>query len=207
MLCLTTNSPDGRHWIIHLSLWPVSAEHSSGANKRVSSTLGSRVHGTTMCAEDRCIDQEGTGSVRFVSVLDFSNKYSVRFGSVRKIRFDAVRPALFGRVVARSGSVRFCVRFRPVPKLNGSVRFGSAGSVRLVRFGFLFLPDRCREPGHTSISSQLIQPLATSELVFAVVVVLHKPHVYMRYDTCMITFLSIHMYTCMHVCMYACTHV
>ena len=46
------------------------------------------------------------GSVRFDSVR-FG---SVRFGSVRKnmfARFDTVRPAFFGRVVARSGSVRF----------------------------------------------------------------------------------------------------
>ena len=36
---------------------------------------------------------------------------SVRFGSENAIfRFDAVRPAFFGRVVARSGSVRFGVR-------------------------------------------------------------------------------------------------
>ena len=64
--------------------------------------------------------QEGTGSVRFVSVLDFSKIHrfgSVRFGSVRfgSVRFGSgkqipgstLRPAFFGRVVARSGSVRF----------------------------------------------------------------------------------------------------
>ena len=39
--------------------------------------------------------------------------------------------------MARSGSVRFRVQFRPVPELHGSIRFGS---VRPVRFGFLFLP-------------------------------------------------------------------
>ena len=56
---------------------------------------------------------------------------SVRFGSENVIsRFDAVRPAFFSRVVARSGSVRFRVRFRPVPESNGPVRFG-----------FLLLPD------------------------------------------------------------------
>ena len=58
------------------------------------------------------------GSVRFV------------FGKCFFVRFDAVRRALFERVVARFGSVRFCVRFRPVPESNGPVRFG-----------FLFRPD------------------------------------------------------------------
>ena len=55
--------------------------------------------------------QEGTGSVRFVSVPDFSTFHrfgSVRFGSENFVsRSDAVRPAFFGRVVARSASVRF----------------------------------------------------------------------------------------------------
>ena len=41
--------------------------------------------------------------------------------------------------LVRFGSFRFRVRLRPVPELNGSVRFGSAGSVR---FGFLFFPVR-----------------------------------------------------------------
>ena len=53
------------------------------------------------------------GSVRFVSVPDFSkiNRFdSVRFGSESYVcRFDAVRPALFGRVVVRSGSVRLLI--------------------------------------------------------------------------------------------------
>ena len=85
--------------------------------------------------------QEGTGSVRFVSVPDFSKTHrfgSVRFDSVRKkkySRFDAVRLAFFERVVARFDSVRFRVRFRPAPdriKRFGSVRFRSAGSVRFL---------------------------------------------------------------------------
>ena len=79
--------------------------------------------------------KHGIGSVRFVSVPDFFRKIigSVRFGSDNSFsRFDAVRPSFFGRVVARSGSVRFRVRFRPVPELNGSVRFGSAASVRFL---------------------------------------------------------------------------
>ena len=45
------------------------------------------------------------------------------------------------------GPVRFGSFPRPVPSGStitrfGSVRFGSAGSVRLVRFGFLVLPER-----------------------------------------------------------------
>ena len=81
--------------------------------------------------------QEGTGSVRFVSVPDFSSNISrfvsVRFGSVRKIMF--------------SGSTRFGLRFsdaswldpvrfdsvpRPVPAGSRIKRFGSAGSVRFL---------------------------------------------------------------------------
>ena len=48
--------------------------------------------------------------VRFDSLrfLTFLRTFigSVRFGQIM-FRFDAVRPAFFGRVVARSGSVRF----------------------------------------------------------------------------------------------------
>ena len=78
--------------------------------------------------------QEGTGSVRFVSVPDSSRKLigSVRFGSDKCVSlFDAVRPALSGRVVALSGSVP-----RPAPAGSGIKRFGS------VRFGFLLLPAK-----------------------------------------------------------------
>ena len=54
----------------------------------------------------------------------------VRFGSAFCLpRFDAVRLAFSRHAVARFGSVRFRVRFRPVPELNGSVRFGRFGSV------------------------------------------------------------------------------
>ena len=80
------------------------------------------------------------GSIRFGSRLFRKLIGSVRFGSEMYLsRFDEVRPALFGRVVARSGSVpvRFRVRFRPVPELNGSVRFGA---VRPVGFGFSCFP-------------------------------------------------------------------
>ena len=76
--------------------------------------------------------REGTGSVRFVSVPDFSK--IDRFGSVRNYVswFDAVRPAFSGRVVARSGLVRFTSFPCPVPA--GS-RIKQFGSVRPVRFG------------------------------------------------------------------------
>ena len=114
-----------------------------------------------------CKAQEGTGSIRFgviaigvitvgimftISssiIIIFSpvvvalktllfRKEPVRFGSENYgSRLDAVRSAFFGRVVARSDSVRFgsacgCRRFQ-----NETVRFGS---VEPVRFGFLFLP-------------------------------------------------------------------
>ena len=83
--------------------------------------------------------QEGTSSVRLVSVPDFSfENSSVRFGSVRfgsvrfgqnilPIRCDSA--CVFRTRRGTVGSVRFRVRFRPLPELNGSVRLGSAGSV------------------------------------------------------------------------------
>ena len=80
--------------------------------------------------------QEGTGWILRVGSGLLDNSL-VRFGSEIQIsRFDAVLPVFFGRVVARSGPVRFRIRLRPVLELNGSVRFGSAASVR-----FLILPD------------------------------------------------------------------
>ena len=79
------------------------------------------------------ISQEGARSVQFVAVADFSKIYrfgSVRFGSENYLsRFDAIRPAFFGRVVARSGSVRFGSVPRPVPAGSRLIWFGS------VRFG------------------------------------------------------------------------
>ena len=71
-----------------------------------------------------------------------SESSSVRFGSVRKIEFPGSKR--FGcafrtrRGSVRFGSVRFRVPFRPVPKLNGSVRFGRFGSAGSVR---LFIPS------------------------------------------------------------------
>ena len=80
-----------------------------------------------------CHKQEGTGSVRFVSIPDFSSKIH-RFGSVRL--GQVIFPVRHGSACAfrtRRGSVRFGsirrVRFRPVPKLSGSVRFGRFGTV------------------------------------------------------------------------------
>ena len=65
-----------------------------------------------------------------------------RFGSVGSENYisqcDAVRPAFFGRVVARSGLVRFVSASGPGRFHNSMV---GLGSVRSVRFGFLFLPD------------------------------------------------------------------
>ena len=65
----------------------------------------------------------------------------------------------------RLDSVRFRVRFRPVPELMGSVRFGS---VRPVRFGLLFLPVdtvRCCVQEHTEQSrATRRQSVCVSEL-------------------------------------------
>ena len=75
---------------------------------------------------------EGTGSVRFVSVPNFFDNSSVRFGSVWKIKIPFRRSsACVFSEASWLGPVRFSfrVRFRPVPELNGSVRFGSAGPV------------------------------------------------------------------------------
>ena len=72
-------------------------------------------------------------SFRFQTFRKFIG--SVRFGSGNCFsRFDAVRPAFIRtrRGSVRFGSVRLRVRFRSVPELNGSVRFGSAGSVRFL---------------------------------------------------------------------------
>ena len=75
--------------------------------------------------------QEGTGSVRFVSVPSFLQNHS--FGSVwfgtYFFLFDAVRPALFEHVMVRPGSVRFGSAFGSGQFRNQTVRFGS------VRFG------------------------------------------------------------------------
>ena len=74
--------------------------------------------------------QEGTGSVRFVSVLFGKSHLLVRRDSACVLRTR--------RGSVRFGSVRFPTRFRRVPQLNGLVRFGS---VQPVWFGCLFLPE------------------------------------------------------------------
>ena len=82
-------------------------------------------------------EKDGKEPVRFASVPDFSRQIIglVRLVSVRKFvcfRFNAVRPAFFGRVVARAGLVP-----RPAPagsriKRFGSVQFGQFGSIRFL---------------------------------------------------------------------------
>ena len=103
-------------------------------------------HGSSF-DQSMCDLQEGTSSVRFVSVPNFSTIHrfgSVRFGSVRfgKYIFPVRRGSacIFRtfRSSVRFGSVRFRVRFWPVPELHISVRFGSVWSVRC---GFLFLHE------------------------------------------------------------------
>ena len=77
-----------------------------------------------------CMTQEGTGSVRFVSVPDFRfERSSVRFGYVCELRFP----------VRLDSACVFGTR-RSVPEIHGSVRFGS------VRFGRI-----------GSVSSSLLQ--------------------------------------------------
>ena len=84
--------------------------------------------------------QEGTRSVRFVfvSVPDFSKitrfgsvqTFRIRFGLDFSIRRDSACVFRTRRGSVRFGSVRFRARFRPVPELHGSARFG-----------FLILPE------------------------------------------------------------------
>ena len=96
--------------------------------------------------------QEGTDSVRFVLVPDFSKIHrfrSVRFGQLFvPVRRGSACVFRRRRGSVRFGSVRFRVRFRPVPELiSSSVRFVSAGSVRfLIPSGMNF--TRSRRGGH-----------------------------------------------------------
>ena len=71
---------------------------------------------------------------------------------------------LEGTGSVRFVSVRFRVRFRPVPELNGSVRFGSVrfGSVRPVRFGFLFLPGIEMMRTENNTFTQCLEGLSSS---------------------------------------------
>ena len=83
--------------------------------------------------------QEGIGSVRFVSVPDFSKN---RFGSVREIKFPgSMRFGLCFSDAWWLGSVRFGSFPRP---LQAGSRIKGFGSVRPVWFAFLFLPDKIR---------------------------------------------------------------
>ena len=79
------------------------------------------------------VAQEGTGSVRFVSVpwfMEIKLIGSNRFGSETYVpRFDAIRPLLFGRIVARSGSVLFASASASGRFRNLTVRFGRFSSV------------------------------------------------------------------------------
>ena len=84
----------------------------------------------------RKVYQEEPGSVRFVSVTDFStiDRFSsVRFGKfIFPVRRGSACVVRTRRGSIRFVSVRFRVRFRPVPEFNGLIRFGSAGSVRFL---------------------------------------------------------------------------
>ena len=88
------------------------------------------------------------GSVRLRTFLKLIG--SVRFGSENYNSWlDVVRPAFFGRVVARSGSVRFGSVPRPVPAGSGIKRFGSVRPARFgsVSYSFLSKPANALEAG------------------------------------------------------------
>ena len=77
-----------------------------------------------------------SGRNRFGSILYGSRLFEIiRFGSVRfenKVSLVRCGSASVFRTCSgsvRSGSVRFRVRFWPVPESNGQVRFGQFGSV------------------------------------------------------------------------------
>ena len=75
--------------------------------------------------------REGTGSVRFVSVPDFSKSH--RFGSVRKNSFlGSTRVGLRFSDASWLGPVRFLSVSGSGRSQNSTVGFGSAGSVRFL---------------------------------------------------------------------------
>ena len=91
--------------------------------------------------------------VRFASVPDFSKIN--RFGSVRFGNFKFPGSTPFGLHFSDAswlGSVRFRVRFRPIPELNGSVRFGRFGSVR-------FLAPSCYTEWYVKLNNPWISSL------------------------------------------------
>ena len=93
---------------------------------RVQNVPGLRARDTPAKPWQQRAGRNRFGSIRFGSGLFERNN---RFGWFRKnkFRFDAVRPAFFGGVVAWSGSVRF-------GSASGSGRFQSE-TVRFGRFG------------------------------------------------------------------------
>ena len=112
---------------------------------------------------------------------------SVRFGSELYFsRFDAVRLAFFGHVMARSSSVRFRVRFRPVPEFNGLVRFGS---VRPVRFGFSFLPV------------YIYIYVYVYTCVYIYIYIYTCVYIYI-YDVYACVYVCIYIYRCVYMCVY-----
>ena len=91
------------------------------------------------CASFPLEVQEGTGSLRFVSVLDFFSKIN-RFwaGSVRKNVFPgSTRFGLLFRI--HRGSVRFGSVPRPVPAGSRIQRFGSVRFGRFSSVSYFFL--------------------------------------------------------------------
>ena len=88
------------------------------------------------CCSDQVYVKGISGRNRFGSIR-FGSEFSKfhRFGSVRFGNWNFQVPRGSARVFrtrrgsVRFGSIRFRARFRPVPKLDGSARFGRFGSV------------------------------------------------------------------------------
>ena len=97
--------------------------------------------------------QEGTGSVRLGSVRfrtfsKINGFVSVWFGKLDfPVRHGSACVFRTRRGSVRFASVRFCFRFRSVPKLHGSVRFASLRFSRFdsVSYSFLFLWRKRRD--------------------------------------------------------------
>ena len=106
----------------------ISLYENSSASLRVAS-LASPSLRLLVTGRDRF------GSIRFRSGIFIA---SVRYGSVRTIICtDSTRFGLRFSDASWLVPVRFCSFPRPVPKLNGSARFGS---VRLGSVSYSFLP-------------------------------------------------------------------
>ena len=157
--------------------------------------MGGR-HRTTYSGRNRF------GSILFGSGL-FENS-SARFGSVRfeQINFPVRRGSAcvfrMHRGSVRFGSVRFCVRFRPVPEFS-----------RSVRFGFLFLPVINRFLDNINNSFNMYGcPLQSRDFLY------HNrapksayPSIYISLSIYAYIYIYIHMNLSVYIYIYICTHM